>query len=111
MVCLGGGWAWDAAALPSGTHVQLFAAAATADNTPSLFACSPSHGASPLHTHHLPPAADLERCPALSAPPCLQPLLGVEGDPMRLLFERDLTPHPQYAAFYRWLQVRPVGGC
>ncbi|EFN54112.1 hypothetical protein CHLNCDRAFT_25038 [Chlorella variabilis] len=32
------------------------------------------------------------------------PLLGVEGDPMRLLFERDLTPHPQYAAFYKWLQ-------
>lgn len=31
----------------------------------------------------------------------VQPLLGVEGDPMRLLFERDLTPHPQYAAFYR----------
>ena len=25
----------------------------------------------------------------------VQPLLGVEGDPMRLLFERDLTPHPQ----------------
>lgn len=23
---------------------------------------------------------------------------------MRLLFERDLTPHPQYAAFYNWLQ-------
>lgn len=23
---------------------------------------------------------------------------------MRLLFERDLTPHPQYAAFYTWLQ-------
>ena len=31
-------------------------------------------------------------------------MLGVEGDPMRLLFERDLTPHPQYAAFYSWLQ-------
>ena len=26
---------------------------------------------------------------------------------MRLLFERDLTPHPQYAAFYQWLQ-RPA---
>jgi hypothetical protein len=25
----------------------------------------------------------------------VQPLLGLEGDPMRLLFERDLTPHPQ----------------
>ena len=33
----------------------------------------------------------------------VQPALGIEGDPMRLLFERDLTPHPQYAAFYRWL--------
>lgn len=31
----------------------------------------------------------------------VQPALGVEGDPMRLLFEKDLTPHPQYAAFYR----------
>lgn len=34
----------------------------------------------------------------------VQPLLGLEGDPMRLLFERDLTPHPQYAASYKWLQ-------
>lgn len=34
----------------------------------------------------------------------VQPALGVEGDPMRLLFSRDLTPHPQYAAFYKWLQ-------
>lgn len=25
----------------------------------------------------------------------VQPALGLEGDPMRLLFERDLTPHPQ----------------
>ena len=33
----------------------------------------------------------------------VQPLLGMEGDPMRLLFDRDLTPHPQYAAFYEWL--------
>jgi magnesium chelatase subunit H len=33
----------------------------------------------------------------------VQPLLGVEGDPMRLLFERDLTPHPQYAAAYKFL--------
>lgn len=23
---------------------------------------------------------------------------------MRLLFERDLTPHPEYAAWYKWLQ-------
>jgi magnesium chelatase subunit H len=34
----------------------------------------------------------------------VQPLLGVEGDPMRLLFERDLTPHPQYTATYQWLR-------
>jgi len=34
----------------------------------------------------------------------VQPALGVEGDPMRLLFERDLTPHPQYAAYYKYLQ-------
>ncbi|CEL94421.1 unnamed protein product [Vitrella brassicaformis CCMP3155] len=35
----------------------------------------------------------------------VQPLLGLEGDPMRLLFERDLTPHPQYFAFYEWLRT------
>jgi magnesium chelatase subunit H len=35
----------------------------------------------------------------------VQPLLGVEGDPMRLLFERDLTPHPQYAAVYEFLRL------
>jgi magnesium chelatase subunit H len=34
----------------------------------------------------------------------MQPLLGIEGDPMRLLFDRDLCPHPQYAAFYLWMQ-------
>jgi magnesium chelatase subunit H len=34
----------------------------------------------------------------------VQPLLGLEGDPMRLLFERDLTPHPQYCAVYEKLQ-------
>ncbi|EKQ67639.1 cobaltochelatase CobN subunit [Leptolyngbyaceae cyanobacterium JSC-12] len=34
----------------------------------------------------------------------VQPPLGIAGDPMRLMFERDLTPHPQYAAFYKWLQ-------
>mmetsp|Transcript_6349 Transcript_6349/g.8456 ORF Transcript_6349/g.8456 Transcript_6349/m.8456 type:complete len:728 (-) Transcript_6349:1145-3328(-) len=34
----------------------------------------------------------------------VQPLLGVEGDPMRLLFERDLTPHPQYCAGYEWMK-------
>lgn len=35
----------------------------------------------------------------------VQPLLGLEGDPMRLMFERDLTPHPQYAAFYEWIKA------
>jgi magnesium chelatase subunit H len=35
----------------------------------------------------------------------VQPLLGVEGDPMRLLFERDLTPHPQYVAAYEWMRL------
>lgn len=34
----------------------------------------------------------------------VQPLLGVEGDPMRLLFERDLTPHPQYCAAYTFMK-------
>ena len=34
----------------------------------------------------------------------VQPPLGLSGDPLRLMFERDLTPHPQYAAFYQWLQ-------
>ena len=27
----------------------------------------------------------------------VQPALGLEGDPMRLLFEKGFTPHPQYA--------------
>jgi magnesium chelatase subunit H len=35
----------------------------------------------------------------------VQPLLGVEGDPMRLLFERDLTPHPQYCACYKYMHT------
>lgn len=34
----------------------------------------------------------------------VQPPLGIVGDPMRMMFDRDLTPHPQYAAFYRWLE-------
>jgi magnesium chelatase subunit H len=34
----------------------------------------------------------------------VQPPLGIAGDPMRLMFERDMTPHPQYTAFYKWLQ-------
>jgi magnesium chelatase subunit H len=40
----------------------------------------------------------------------VQPLLGVEGDPMRLLFERDLTPHPQYVAAYEWLRLSHMEG-
>ena len=35
----------------------------------------------------------------------VQPLLGVEGDPMRLLFQRDLTPHPQYCASYEYMKL------
>ena len=30
----------------------------------------------------------------------VQPLVDVKGNPIRLLFERDLTPHPQYCAVY-----------
>ena len=33
----------------------------------------------------------------------IQPPMGVPGDPMRLLFERDFTPHHQYISFYRYL--------
>ena len=40
----------------------------------------------------------------------VQPLLGVEGDPMRLLFERDLTPHPQYCAAYEWTRRKQSEG-
>lgn len=40
----------------------------------------------------------------------VQPLLGVEGDPMRLLFERDLTPHPQYCATYEWMRLPEAQG-
>ena len=40
----------------------------------------------------------------------VQPLLGVEGDPMRLLFERDLTPHPQYCAAYEWTRKNETEG-
>lgn len=40
----------------------------------------------------------------------VQPLLGVEGDPMRLLFERDLTPHPQYTAAYEWMRLPEENG-
>ena len=38
----------------------------------------------------------------------VQPLLGIEGDPMRMMFERDLTPHPQYCALYEWLWQPPA---
>jgi len=34
----------------------------------------------------------------------VQPPLGVAGDPMQLMFQRDAAPHPQYCAFYRWLE-------
>ena len=33
----------------------------------------------------------------------VQPRLGVQGDPMRLLFDKSNTPHHQYIAFYRWI--------
>jgi hypothetical protein len=35
----------------------------------------------------------------------VQPPLGIAGDPMRLMFERDLTPHPQYAAFINGCKI------
>lgn len=34
----------------------------------------------------------------------IQPALGIEGDPMRLLFDRSFAPTHAFAAFYRWLQ-------
>ena len=33
----------------------------------------------------------------------VQPRIGVQGDPMRLLFDKDNVPHHQYAAFYRFI--------
>jgi magnesium chelatase subunit H len=33
----------------------------------------------------------------------VQPRMGVQGDPMKLLFDKANTPHHQYIAFYRWL--------
>ncbi len=33
----------------------------------------------------------------------VQPSMGAPGDPMRLLFDRDFTPHHQFVGFYRWL--------
>jgi magnesium chelatase subunit H len=34
----------------------------------------------------------------------IQPSMGYEGDPMRLLFERGFAPTHAFAAFYRWLR-------
>ena len=34
----------------------------------------------------------------------VQPAFGIEGDPMRLLFERNFAPTHAFAAFYRWLR-------
>lgn len=33
----------------------------------------------------------------------VQPRIGVAGDPMRLLFDKDNAPHHQYIGFYRWI--------
>jgi len=33
----------------------------------------------------------------------VQPIIGMPGDPMRLLFDKENTPHHQYALFYRYL--------
>ncbi|MBL6956042.1 MAG: magnesium chelatase subunit H [Chlorobium phaeobacteroides] len=33
----------------------------------------------------------------------VQPRIGVQGDPMRLLFDKANTPHHQYISFYRWI--------
>lgn len=33
----------------------------------------------------------------------VQPIIGMPGDPMRLLFDRENAPHHQYILFYRWL--------
>ena len=34
----------------------------------------------------------------------VQPVMGYEGDPMRLLFERGFAPTHAFSAFYRWLR-------
>ncbi len=34
----------------------------------------------------------------------IQPAIGIEGDPMRLLFEGRFAPSHAFAAFYRWLK-------
>lgn len=33
----------------------------------------------------------------------VQPRMGVQGDPMRLLFDKENAPHHQYLSFYRWI--------
>ncbi len=33
----------------------------------------------------------------------VQPRIGMQGDPMRLLFDKENTPHHQYITFYRWI--------
>ncbi|PDW03164.1 magnesium chelatase subunit H [Candidatus Viridilinea mediisalina] len=33
----------------------------------------------------------------------VQPIIGMPGDPMRLLFDRENTPHHQYILFYKYL--------
>ncbi|MFV9506621.1 MAG: magnesium chelatase subunit H [Oscillochloridaceae bacterium umkhey_bin13] len=33
----------------------------------------------------------------------VQPIIGMPGDPMRLLFDKENTPHHQYALFYKYL--------
>jgi magnesium chelatase subunit H len=34
----------------------------------------------------------------------IQPVFGIEGDPMRLLFDRGFAPTHAFATFYRWLK-------
>ncbi|MGQ9526365.1 magnesium chelatase subunit H [Chloroflexus sp.] len=36
----------------------------------------------------------------------VQPVIGMPGDPMRLLFDKENTPHHQYALFYRYLSEK-----
>lgn len=36
----------------------------------------------------------------------IQPSFGYEGDPMRLLFEKNATPSHSFAAYYAWLEKR-----
>ncbi|NJM07455.1 hypothetical protein HC891_16645 [Candidatus Gracilibacteria bacterium] len=33
----------------------------------------------------------------------VQPMIGMPGDPMRLLFDRENTPHHQFALFYKYI--------